>query len=121
MRSLKDGKLSRYPLRPQHRRSGMEDCCPTGMAVVDRDLGHRTHTPCDTFFGPVKNIDVARVSWRIAVERCGSRNVAVRIAVSRKQAENIDLNLRERHGMRSRCLPRVYALRGRLRSATLPR
>ena len=69
----------------------------------------------DLLFMMMKNVDIAGETRAIAVQGGRARDVALRTPMRREGAEDITLQVRERHGTLARC-----ARRGGGRSDCLP-
>ena len=65
----------------------------------------------DTLCTVVKNIDVVRIANAGAIQWGGACDIALRVPMRRQDAQNVALNLRQRHGRPVRSVPPTFGRR----------
>jgi hypothetical protein len=68
------------------------------VAVVCQHGAILLHSSRHPFLAVVENVDVAGIARRVDIQGGAARNIAFRIAMRCKQAQNVRLNLNEGHG-----------------------
>lgn len=53
----------------------------------------------------LKNVDIARKAWPLPIDSDAARDIAAGAAPGGEQAQHVGLQLSERHGTVSRCVP----------------